>query len=235
MTLELLPMLAGGLLGSSHCLGMCGGFAASLGALRPSWRALLPSQLIYAAGRVFTYSVLGLLAGALAARLAQFELPLVGAQRALSITTGVIMLLAGLATVGVFPRRAVGAFTELFAPLFRHMLGLRGAGGLFVAGVFNGLLPCGLVYAFLALSVNAATPLDAAARMFAFGLGTVPAMVLIGCGARFVTPAARVTANRVAAALVIVMGLVTIYRGLPAGAEHCHASASTPATCCEQK
>ncbi|MCG3126468.1 MAG: hypothetical protein CHACPFDD_01304 [Phycisphaerae bacterium] len=235
MTLELLPMFAGGLLGSSHCLGMCGGFAASLGALRPAWRALLPSQLIYAAGRVFTYSVLGLIAGGAAARLALLDLPLVGAQRAFSITTGLIMLLAGLATVGAFPRRAVGAVTDLFAPFFRHMLGLRGTGGLFVAGVFNGLLPCGLVYAFLALAVNASTPLHAGLRMLAFGLGTVPAMVLIGCGAHVVTPSARATANRVAAALVIVMGLVTIYRGLPLGAQHCHTAASTEAACCEHK
>ena len=74
-----------GLFGSAHCLGMCGGFALTIGAVRPAFLSTLLNQLVYGVGRVFTYGFLGAAAGAVGGKLAKTDLPLIGAQQVLAI------------------------------------------------------------------------------------------------------------------------------------------------------
>ena len=84
----------------------------------------------------------------------------------------------------------------------------------FFAGVFTGMLPCGLVYALLGMAASQGELLHGALVMTAFGLGTVPAMVTLGSGAQLISPRNRQRLLRVAAACVVLTGILTIGRGV---------------------
>lgn len=215
--IEFLAVFAGGLLGSSHCVGMCGGFVMLVGgSQRPSRNALL-RQLVYASGRLFTYTFLGGMAGYAGMRLTDLPTTLLDLQRTFSITAGVVMMAIGLLTLGVVrsPIRAFPRVEALVVPAFRHFLGGTSGQTVFLAGLANGFLPCGLVYAFLAMSLAAARPIQGALLMLAFGAGTVPAMTLLGCGSSVVAGHTRARVRRIAAIVVILSGAVTVYRAIP--------------------
>jgi len=97
--------------------------------------------------------------------------------------------------------------------LLASFLKSPGARNVFLAGLFTGMLPCGLVYAFVALAASTGDLLRGAAVMAVFGLGTAPVMVLSGCGASILNQSARCYAFRVAAWCVILTGVVSIARG----------------------
>ncbi len=238
---ELIAVLVGAFLGSAHCIGMCGPLAAALGAQegsRPSpgtarsfvqgfanhGRDLLARQVIYTLGRICTYSFLGAVAGFAGLYLSQFQSSLVSAQRAFSILAGAVMIYIGLSLLGLIPfkRMVTGQAGGLFAGFFAHFLNARGWSGHFLAGLATGFLPCGLVYAFLAMAIATGNVLHGMCIMACFGLGTAPAMIAIGCGGRLLTHATRLKTLRAAACLVVLMGGVMIYRSIPrAGPAHC--------------
>ena len=124
---ELLAMFAGGLLGSAHCVGMCGGFAAIVGASRRSMPRAITRQLTYSLGRVFTYSFLGTVGGYAGLQLSRFDLLLFGVQRAFSIGAGVCMILIGVMSLGVlrFRWRWLTSVGAAAAPVFRASLPRR--------------------------------------------------------------------------------------------------------------
>jgi len=218
----------GGVLGSAHCLGMCGGFAAALGAADIPFWPVFARQLIYSLGRICTYSFLGAVSGAAGLYLSQFRTPLVQVQQVFSFLAGAFMIVIALSVFGVLPRR-YGTSGGLLAPVFAQFLNARTWLGFFLAGLANGFLPCGLVYSFLALSVATADVTRGMLTMAMFGLGTAPAMVAIGCGSRLLPGGARLRVLRGAAVLVLVMGGVTIYRALPASAGSCCHDDAAPA------
>lgn len=225
MIAESLAITAGGFLGSAHCIGMCGGFACAVGAGRARFWPLFARQLLYNTGRVFTYAFLGALAGSTGLYLSRFQLGPVNPQQAFSLLAGAIMIFIGLATFGLvrMPPAWSAATSRLFAPLFAYFLNARGWFGYFLAGMANGFLPCGLVYAFLAMAAAAQDGPHGALVMILFGLGTMPVMLAIGCGARMMTRSVRMRVYRVAAAFVVVLGSVTLYRGWPSdGTTCCH-------------
>ncbi|HKQ49967.1 MAG TPA: sulfite exporter TauE/SafE family protein [Phycisphaerae bacterium] len=229
MIAESLAITAGGFLGSAHCIGMCGGFACAVGAGRANFWPLFARQFVYNVGRVFTYAFLGALAGASGLYLSRFTLGPVNPQQAFSLVAGAIMIALGLATLRLIrlPHRWTAATSQLFAPLFAYFLNARGWFGYFLAGLANGFLPCGLVYAFLALAAAAQDGPRGAVIMTLFGLGTMPAMLAIGCGTRLLTQSVRLRIYRVAAVFVVALGSVTLYRGWPsADAACCHAPGS---------
>jgi len=215
--IEFLAVFAGGLLGSSHCVGMCGGFAMLVGGSQRPSRAVVLRQLVYSSGRLFTYTFLGAMAGYAGMRLIALPTTLVNVQRAFSITAGAVMIAIGLLTIGLLriPIRALPRVEALVVPLFRHFLGETHGRTVFLAGLVNGFLPCGLVYAFLAMSLAAARPVQGALLMLAFGAGTVPAMTLLGCGSSFVAQHHRARVRQIAAIVVALSGAVTIYRAIP--------------------
>lgn len=219
-----IAMLLGGFFGSGHCVGMCGGFALSIGALRPRLAQALPLQLVYTAGRIITYAFIGALAGAAGAALGR-SLPLAAAQRVVALVSGAAMLAVGLSALGVLRSTRAGAWLgALFAPLFRHHLNARSLRGALLAGVFTGFLPCGLVYAFAALAMTSGEALRGLIGMACFGLGTAPAMIALGCGAAWLGASVRSHAHRLAACFVILLGVATLWRALP-GAPCPHADA----------
>jgi hypothetical protein len=213
-------IFVGGLLGSSHCIGMCGAFAISLGATTPNWRVNLLRQVIYSAGRVFTYSSAGAMAGYGGWRLTYVLPPVVDVQSWLAVLAGVLLVIQGLIACGLWwkllPRG--GARPCVTVGLFASLLPgrsdpARGLSSVFVAGTLNGLLPCGLVYAYLALASSTGNMLAGFVHMALFGLGTLPIMVLTGCGGSLLSLASRRRLLHLAAFCVIATGAISIWRG----------------------
>lgn len=212
---ELLLTFVGGALGSSHCLGMCGGFALALGAGAVGWQSNLLRQLVYSLGRVFTYSAAGAVAGYGGMRLGDRLPATVPTQAVLALVAGLFLLYEGLRATGMLPWRRKLSHTSCLGPQFFGPLLSGGTwGGVFLAGVFTGFLPCGLVYAFLALASASQDVFAGASRMAAFGLGTVPLMVAAGVGGAALGMAARKHLFQAAGYCVAFSGLISLARGI---------------------
>ncbi len=213
-----LMILAGGLLGSSHCAGMCGGFALALGSHQRGLARNLSRQVVYGLGRVFTYSAGGAAAGYAGWRLTGELRLLVNVQAILCVAAGVLLIVQGLAGAGLL-RRLPTLFLGspcLSAGLFGSLLRETRLRSVFLGGVVNGLLPCGLVYAYLALAASSGGLAAGALTMGLFGLGTLPVLALVGCGGQFLGLAARRHVFRVAAWCVVLTGVLSVARGVSA-------------------
>jgi uncharacterized protein len=212
--MELLMVFVGGLLGSSHCVGMCGAFAISIGASTPNWRINLLRQVVYSLGRVFTYSSAGAMVGYGGLQLARELPPLVHVQSWLAVVAGALLITQGLMAAGLW-RRIVPHKPSpcLAAGLFSPLLTAPRLASVFIAGVLNGLLPCGLVYAYLAFATSTQSMLSGMVHMLFFGLGTLPIMVLTGCGGTLLNLANRRRLLHIAAWCVILTGGLSICRG----------------------
>jgi sulfite exporter TauE/SafE len=160
--------LVAGLVGSLHCIGMCGGFAIACGG-----RAR--DTFLWHAGRTTTYAILGGLAGAFGALIP-------GPGWVVAVISGLLIawFAAGLAGLVPEPHLSIPGVKHLATNLAtRTNMAAR-----FGFGIANGLLPCGLVYASLAIPVAAGDPLVGALAMTAFGLGTAPALTAVALGLR---------------------------------------------------
>lgn len=172
MSVELLAFFTG-LLGSVHCVSMCGPLILALPFSGESLWVSIMQRTLYQAGRILMYGVLGLILGLIGQ-----GFNLLGLQQALSLITGLLLVLAGL---NYFIGRNKKNFTTfkplrlLTATLGKYMS--KPYGG-FIAGGLNGLLPCGMVYIALAQSVNLDTPVESAKFMLLFGLGTLPLLLI---------------------------------------------------------
>lgn len=214
--IELAMIFVGGLLGSSHCLGMCGGFAIMIGAnaktAGQAWRA----QLLYSSGRIFTYTVLGAIAGFVGMRIGDWSLNLVNLSAILCLVAGSFLLVQGLKAAGVriwATRRVAATSPCLFPPLLRSFLQSNSQFAVVLAGMMTGFLPCGLLYGFLALATASQDLIAGSAIMLAFGLGTIPLLAFAGVGGRLLSAMARLRLLRAAAWCVVLTGGLTLYRG----------------------
>ena len=234
MTYYALLFIAG-FAGSFHCIGMCGGFACALGPDGRGAGATSLRHLLYNTGRLSTYCFLGGLAGALGQVICtalapgtQRAAPLLSAsldfgQRALAVMAGLLMIIMALSFFGLRGRyRVAGGFggSTLVVSL-RSLLGRRGFATPLALGVLNGFLPCPLVYAMIAQSASTFNVLSGCLTMAAFGLGTFPAMLAMGGVGRLLAPSWRQRGVRLAGGFILVLGLVTLSRGImPMMASH---------------
>lgn len=203
-----------GVLGSAHCLGMCGPFAVALGATSTSMRQNFGRHVWYSLGRLCTYSVLGAIAGFSGWRLAAWQSTLVVVPGVLALLAGGLLAWQGVAILRRFRARGAGGPTVCLASsMFAAVLSLPGRLGAAIAGLFTGLLPCGLVYAYLSLAFSTGEMGRGLAVMALFGLGTFPVMIATGCGASLLTPVVRRRLYHAAAWSLLITGLLTIARG----------------------
>lgn len=205
-----------GLLGSAHCIGMCGGFVLAISQMHGRAASLQVHQALYYLGKTATYAVLGAVAGGLGAA---FGSVVTGLQDVLSIALGVLLVGIGLGIVGVL-RRFGGsgrlARLNVVASALSFFLRKRSHAGTFGLGLVNGLLPCGLVYGLLVKAAATGTVLGGALTMAVFGAATIPALYLLALTGFLMQPVWRARLNLVSGVLVILLGLVTIVRGTPA-------------------
>ena len=217
--IELPLVFIGGLLGSSHCIGMCGGFAVLLGISQTGWRTNLAAQLTYSAGRIFTYCFLGAAAGSLGAMFGDRAGSWMNVPAVLCVLAGLFLVVEGLAAAGFEVRRwrrqktETGAIGCTTLPLFAALLKTRGLQSAFSAGMLTGFIPCGLVYAFISLAASAGGFAAGILIMGLFGLGTIPLMVITGVGGSLLSIMQRQRIVKIAAWCVVLTGLVTVARG----------------------
>lgn len=212
-----LPLIfIAGALASAHCIGMCGPIALAIGSGTPSWKTNLVRQSFYTCGRLITYAVFGVAAGAAGLYLQQRSAAIVNAAAVLAIVAGLFLLYQGLRAAGVIARRQRASTAHgpcLTNAFIGEFLRSPRMPNVFLAGLFSGMLPCGLVYGFVALAASSSDPLAGAGLMVAFGLGTAPVMMLTGCGGYLLNVAARTSIYRIAAWCVVATGLISIARG----------------------
>jgi hypothetical protein len=182
-----------GVLGSTHCVGMCGGIvgALTLGVQGP--RPLLAYLLAYNAGRIASYALAGTALGAASAVLLD-SIP--AAQIVGRVVSGAFVIALGLYLSGWW--LGLGALERLGArlwrriqPLGRRLLPVDHPLKALLLGLLWGWLPCGMVYAALAWSLTAGGAREGAALMTAFGVGTLPMLLAMGATARWLGAAAR--------------------------------------------
>ncbi len=210
-----------GILGGVHCLGMCGGVVGSLTFnLAPSvqthFRKMLPFQLSYNAGRISSYMVLGGVFGFLGASLANLA-TFLPAQQVLQWVAGLFMIALGLYLggwwFGVVAIEKLGAKVwQWLQPLTKRFHRVDHLYQAYLYGLLWGWLPCGLVYSMLIMALSAGSALNGALVMGAFGLGTLPNLLLMGAFAFYLTKWSRkLWVRRTAGVLVMLLGAWQIY------------------------
>ncbi|OON66259.1 hypothetical protein B0919_22340 [Hymenobacter sp. CRA2] len=205
-----------GLLGSFHCVGMCGAIALALpGAGQRGWR-YVAGRTLYNLGRISTYTALGAGAGLLGQ-----SLRLAGAQQGLSIASGVLILLLVAVPERYTGRAAAAVGLDRVLARLKHALAYwfqqHSLGALYLTGVLNGLLPCGLVYLALAGALSAPGLGGAAAYMALFGLGTLPLMLALSLTGQLVPLHWRVRLRQAVPVVATTMAILFIVRGLGLG------------------
>lgn len=203
-----------GFLGSFHCVGMCGPIALAIPVKRTSVLSIFSGTMIYNVGRVLTYALMGLLFGILGRGFA-----LAGLQSILSVAIGILILVVLFLPKLKFQfgQGILVRFIGRVKDVFRNLFGKHTFPSLFLIGLLNGLLPCGLVYMGLAGSVTSDSALGGALFMTGFGLGTLPAMFAISVFRERISIRLRERIRKLVPVLVGVMALMLILRGLNLG------------------
>ncbi len=226
MEIDFFAVLLIGLVGGfSHCIGMCGGFVVSYtlkineNEITPCTNFLhrLTPHLMYSAGRILAYMLLGEIFGFLGGSL-QVVFAIRDFQGFLQVFAGLVMIIMGLDLAGLIPNLAPDSFPGInaFKRLTHNLFTKVNRRNVFGLGFVLGFIPCGLVYAVGAKAAATGSIFGGMLTMLFFGLGTMPAMVLAGLVAHLVSARLRSRLYKLAAFLVIILGLLTIVRGAEA-------------------
>lgn len=220
-----------GLLGGVHCIGMCGGIVAALTGsldvrLRASRGRFLTAVLAYNSGRITSYTLAGLLLGLLGQQASVLE-PLAGFAPG-RIFSGVFMILLGIYLAGWWPvlrplEQAGAVLWRRIEPWGRRFIPIRHPGQALMLGLVWGWLPCGMVYAVLAMALASGSWQYGGLVMAAFGLGTLPLMATMGFA--FGTLARRLQGRIIrtlAGITVLLFGVVTLIATPGGHARHAH-------------
>ncbi|WCC46518.1 sulfite exporter TauE/SafE family protein [Tenacibaculum finnmarkense] len=210
-----LSALIFGLLGSFHCIGMCGPIAFMLPVDRTNKITQFFQILSYHFGRLFTYSLIGLLFGFLGEGFYFF-----GFQQQLSIAAGILMILVILLPK-TFQKYNFSKPINKWVMKVKSSLGKelknKGNDTFFTIGFLNGFLPCGLVYMAVFGALASSNALSGSLYMFLFGLGTVPLMTIIVYVGNFANGLLRKTIQQAIPYVVVFIGILFILRGLGLG------------------
>jgi len=207
-----------GLMGSFHCVGMCGPIAIVLPIGNRSWVSRITGGLLYNIGRTITYGILGVLFGILGAGLS-----LAGLQKWVSIIMGSIMVISV-----IFP--SLGHRINAGGSMFSFMGSIKSSlqklfrkssySSLFLIGILNGLLPCGLVYMALAGALATGSFGGSSLFMIIFGLGTIPMLLTVSLIGSMAGKKLKHIINKTIPIIVVIIGLLFILRGLELGIKY---------------
>ncbi len=200
-----------GLLGSFHCIGMCGPIALAIPGENSSPKSLFFRGLLYNSGRIFTYTIIGSVFGLLG-----MGATIAGYQHILSISLGVLIIVFAL-----FPHLKIPGklnswyidFTQKLTNLISGLYKRKSNVSSFLIGLLNGFLPCGFVVTALAAALITSSVFHSAAYMALFGLGTLPTMLMLNMAPGFVSPKFRSKLRPFSTYFAIIIGLILIWRG----------------------
>lgn len=217
-----------GLFSTVHCLAMCGSVIGALTLslpieIRENQRSMLPYVLNYNIGRILSYTLAGFIVGLLSAPLVE-----INGHTVLRYLSIIVMMGMGLYLAGWFPKFAymerIGApIWRWLQPIGHKLLPVRRLPQAFMLGAVWGWLPCGLVYAALAVAATVGEPGKASLVMLSFGLGTLPAVMGAGLFTGLLASLAKAKHMRQAAGLLIIaMAMVTLFLPNFHSEEHIH-------------
>ncbi len=204
-----------GLLGSAHCIGMCGPIAVALPGSRELMRSYLTGRVLYNLGRTVTYTLMGAVLGLLG-----LGVWLAGYQQALSVLTGAGIVVITLLTWNrsLIPTGDIfNGLASRFERIMRPLMHSNSQSGMLLIGVVNGFLPCGLVYVALAAALSTGSIYGGMAYMALFGLGTTPVMFLMAVSPGLLSGKWHLRLQKAIPWLAILVGLLLILRGLSLG------------------
>ena len=212
----LLSALLLGLMGSFHCAGMCGPIAIALPLHGSTAAQKVLGGILYNLGRVITYGIMGALFGMLGQ-----GLQMMGFQQKISVVMGVLMIISV-----VFPSlfknqykldKSWSRFVGKLKKSLGTLLSIHSFKSLFLIGLLNGLLPCGLVYMAIAGAIGTGEVVLGTFYMLLFGLGTIPMMLAISLAGNLFSSAIRKKINKLIPIMVVLVGIFFILRGLSLG------------------
>jgi len=199
-----------GLLGSFHCVGMCGPLALSLPVqgFSNSYKSI--AITLYNAGRSFSYFAIGIMFGIVGQSFSIFKL-----QQFLSIFAGVFILVVLLFNFyGKNKSQVLSRFTEIIKTKLGQLLKSDKTIGTYLSlGMVNGFLPCGLVYIAVASAMATGDFLKSGLLMFAFGLGTIPLMALTMVFGKYISLNFRRRLNKFTPYFITGVAVLLILRG----------------------
>jgi sulfite exporter TauE/SafE len=198
-----------GLAGSLHCAGMCSPLVFAVTHMK---RAVWLNRLVYNAGRIFTYGILGAIVSTVGV-----VLPLENFQSGLSVGMGLLLILVGILGASKLKFKVVNNLAMKLSAWvktrFSNQLKQKGVVPTFLLGVLNGLLPCGLTFLALTACLIAPTMLNGFYFMLIFGLGTLPVMLGFLSLVQFLTNRFNLSLSRVNMIMLILAGGLLIARG----------------------
>ena len=213
---ELWAALMIGMIGSFHCVSMCGPIALALPLKGKNQTKILLGSLLYNTGRLLTYALMGGIFGLIGTFIA-----MAGFQQGLSISIGILIILLIFVPNWMQNKLSPTHFlSKTIASIKKPMQQLFAAPSYparLIIGVLNGFLPCGLVYMGMAGAMATGSALYGSLFMLFFGLGTFPAMLGVSLLGKWISLKAR---NRIRAAipvLVVLIGFLFIIRGMGLG------------------
>lgn len=208
----LLSAIIFGLLGSFHCVGMCGAIAFMLPVDRQNKVKQFFQIASYHLGRLLTYSIIGLLFGLLGKGFQLF-----GFQQQISIITGLLMILA-IVVPNLFRKFKIGQSVATLVMKLKSALGKqlksKKNNTFFTIGFLNGYLPCGLVYMAVLGAISTSNAIEGSLYMFLFGLGTVPLMSAVVYVGNFTNVVFRKRVQQIIPFVVVAIGVLFVLRGL---------------------
>lgn len=205
-----------GVIGSFHCVGMCGPLALALPLKDDSLFSKFTGALLYNSGRVVTYSLFGLAAGSIGQSFSFF-----GIQQWLSIVAGIsialFVIIPKLFPKWIDKKNIGGNFFSQLRQTFGKLFFKKNQSTLFAIGFLNGLLPCGLVYLAIAGAVATGNVTNAVLFMAAFGAGTLPVMWSIAFWGNFINVGIRQRIRSIYPYMMMMMACLLILRGMGLG------------------
>lgn len=205
-----------GLLGSFHCVGMCGPIAFMLPLDRTNVYKKVSQIILYHVGRLLAYSIIGLVFGLVGKSLSIF-----GFQQQLSIFIGVLMILVVLIPQSVFNKYNFSKPIYKGISIVKSSLGkalkIKTMDTFLTIGFLNGFLPCGLIYMAVFAAIASSNALNGSLYMVVFGLGTIPLMTTAIYFSQFLKGSIRQKIQKTIPVFVVIIGALFIIRGLGLG------------------
>lgn len=201
-----------GIVSSFHCVGMCGPIAFSLPVYYLPAHKKVVGILLYHIGRITIYASLGVFFGFVGR---QFFLA--GGQQVFSIILGAIILLILVQSILQKRKISIPFFDQVQQKLqvfIGNYIRKKQLYAMFVLGMANGLLPCGMVYLAITGALAAGTITGGFGFMAAFGMGTIPALLVLSFFGSVIGLEARNTMKKAIPYFVAIMGVLLILRGM---------------------
>ncbi len=220
---QLSPLFLLGLLGSAHCLGMCGPLVLII----PEGKSRILSQLLYNLGRISTYTLIGAFLGLLGAGIADISsqagrdpLVLFGKiQLLFSFLAAAFLFWFGLIRLSIcrepaIMQKAMPSRIPGFKSIHSGVVADRSVAACYLFGVLLGFLPCGLSYGAFAMALAAGDPVWGGLATLAFGLGTLPALFLLGTGASGIVRKHRKIFDLLAGMVMLFLAISLLSKGI---------------------